>query len=967
MKLIILMIAALPAFGLSNCVTLHEAARLASSQRPVMIHRWFAEGEIAGYPRPFIGGVAPSAWQADVKARWDDGTVRLAYISWRQDLSANGSVTACFENSTNRSSAGDDSATNAAALSQAQMLAFDTGSGAGSWNGIIEATLNSIRYSANAKTMLTDGNWSYWLRGPVVTWAIAEDRTSALSYDFGWQYSGGAWGAPSSATYKSLHPIFCLQFWPDPDGAGSLTAWPGVEVDAILWNASITRLQRIPLDSLLVNTGDGTVTSYSVSNANLYARRTWHTVVWSGTAPTDVVVDHNLKYMIHSWALPTLDYEASMAPTVADADLSAYASSLGTDLPEFPVTSTSKAANWAKYVATTGARGDIALIPRWYLRYLFAMGNSSYSVAQRLDIWKKLVIGNAEAATSYPVHYLETDSSGRTAGFGRPIEITYRPTLTIRSNYITGNEDAGGVDAPVYACSSAPCDARAANIDTADYYGKWKPDTAHQPSFFAMPFLLTGRPFYLWEQQFVAAWNIAAATAGRSGIQAAPACTDAGLNSYGRWDSWGIAYPSANWRAHVWTVRDFFLAAALSADGTSEKAYFVNLLKNNDEVLEGYYNIRDGLYPPPDPYCTGYNQATTTSKWCSGLMSQRFFGNNPLRIPSRGEKQAASGLQYGSTVCAGIGFAFQFGYAANVYPWIAGSRAILHNGQPVFSTAKREIGKFMAEWTLHPDSNQFLQTQGVPTMTVLGSSITYPQSWAEFKSITESTTPLFATITSTDTVIKGNTTTNSGFPQTNLGAIKIDDEWILVCSFGYGTPTTFYACANGRGAWGTTAAAHTVGTTITFYPLFRSYEFQGGYEWIQRAARASLADVASGSYTNRRAFEWFNSNTTGLDYMNNPANSMQSPQWCFRPRDEIVNVRATAGSGMLRLRWVAPSGEPCRVYAGPLPPGSDDGGDPLAAASSREQSFTAAGVGPGLVYYRIGCGTAWRRGAATVD
>jgi hypothetical protein len=256
----------------------------------------------------------------------------------------------------------------------------------------------------------------------------------------------------------------------------------------------------------------------------------------------------------------------------------------------------------------------------------------------------------------------------------------------------------------------------------------------------------------------------------------------------------------------------------------------------------------------------------------------------------------------------------------------------------------------------------------VPTLKIVGGAISYPQSWSEFKGITESTSPLVSTITSSDTIIYGNTTTNSGFPQTSLGAIQIDSEWILICSFGYGATTRFTACTNGRGAWGTTAAAHTAGATITFYPLFRSYEFQGGYEWIQRAARASLADVSSGSYTNRRAFEWYNSNTVGLDYMNNPANSMQSPQWALRPRDAISNVRATPGTGTLSLRWVAPSGEACKVYVGAAAPtSSDDSGDATATVRSREQSHSASGLAAGAAYYRISCGSGRASGSVTIN
>ena len=143
----LLILLAWPLLALDNSVTFKDAATTTHTSRPMLVHRWFARGEIANYARPRVGGSALTVWQCDVKARWDDGTVRLAYVAWRQDIASGGSVTADFVNDTNRSSAGDDAATNAAAMDETAMLAA-------SWNGIVEGTLNSVTHTASARTMM---------------------------------------------------------------------------------------------------------------------------------------------------------------------------------------------------------------------------------------------------------------------------------------------------------------------------------------------------------------------------------------------------------------------------------------------------------------------------------------------------------------------------------------------------------------------------------------------------------------------------------------------------------------------------------------------------------------------------------------------------------------------------------------------------------------------------------------------
>ncbi len=79
MKLLLLLIC-LPLLGLDNSKTVHNQTAMALAGRAITLHWYLAQGEIRGYPRPYVNPSdtnvrqAASAWQADVKTRWRDGS-----------------------------------------------------------------------------------------------------------------------------------------------------------------------------------------------------------------------------------------------------------------------------------------------------------------------------------------------------------------------------------------------------------------------------------------------------------------------------------------------------------------------------------------------------------------------------------------------------------------------------------------------------------------------------------------------------------------------------------------------------------------------------------------------------------------------------------------------------------------------------------------------------------------------------
>ena len=977
----LLLLMAWPLLALDNSVTITDAATTTHTARPVLVHRWFARGEIANYARPRVGGTALSVWQCDVKARWDDGTVRLAYVAWRQDIASGGSVTADFVNDTNRSSAGDDAATNAAAMDETAMLAA-------SWNGIVEGTLNSVTYTANARTMVTAGKWSYYLRGPVVTWVVAEDRTAALAYDFGWQYSGGAWQAPTGEQYKSLHPVFTLQFWP---AVGTHSAWPGVEVDAVLYNASTTRLQRIPLDKLRVLTGAaGTTESYcagtgcSVTSAgtpNMIARRSWHAVVWSGTAPAEVVWDLNFPYLVYSKAIPSYDTSVAVPQAQTDSEVSDY-SAMGHG-PEW-CTDATRCYLWVKYVPSTGGRRDIGVIPGWYSHVLYSMG-SAWTVARKLDMWNKVMLGAADAGTSYPVHYLETgsrtgsrayyDDAGTVAAFGQTVSLNSRQTVGLWFGEVTGATGVNALDPIDPVCTAAPCDGRF-SAGSADYSLGWTPELSHQGSMFFVPALLTGRPFYIWEQYHLSTWAAQGhANARGGGNRTEIEC--GGGTWYGQWGKLALRGPnSGQMREAGWATRELFLGAAIASDDAPQQAYFAQRIRNNDAAWEGFFGVTDGVNPPADATCTGFAWDTSQDPWCVGNKGIAIFGANPLRIPHTGN--AYSGVDYASAASCSAVAPWQTWFIQDTATWISKSGVVLTGGVPAFSRTRKEMAMFPLKRML--DSDSYPQALGMyqhpTTKYSTPTKAVFAESHTDLAALQDFTAVLQADITSSATTFSLSSASGgmgefTGSPNWTFDAaiavISIDDERILVCRTSgnpHDGPRTLTACTGGRGALGTAAAAHSTGAIATLTHIWHSDDYTGGYDILTWKGLALLADIDYNGYSGRKAFE----RAMGMIFsVVGVSRTTASPQWMFRPSSDPSNVRAVGLTGSVRLTYNAPDLGACRYTVASSLSDSSDSADTADSGGAVARSVTVGSLSAGTYRWRITCGTGRAIGSVAVQ
>jgi len=196
MRTLVALLFALPALGaFGNNV--NYTAQATQTGRPIEIHRTFAVDEICDNPRPYVGGVAVTQWQANVSHRWPasslcpSGSVRVAFIAYHQDVTNTTAYSVDFRNSTDACYLGNLATCEAAAYNQAGMLgrSWEATMEVSAWPASTTATTQTI----NARTMMAAGKWSYlWLKGPLVTRVLVEDRSTARAYDFGFRETRAA-------------------------------------------------------------------------------------------------------------------------------------------------------------------------------------------------------------------------------------------------------------------------------------------------------------------------------------------------------------------------------------------------------------------------------------------------------------------------------------------------------------------------------------------------------------------------------------------------------------------------------------------------------------------------------------------------------------------------------------------------------------------------------------------------------
>jgi hypothetical protein len=626
----------------------------AMTNQPVSIEMDFSDGQIAQCVQPsFVqegtGGVpvaiASGNFQTDVKNRWTDGSLKSAVVSFIVPSLAANTKGIVGRTSTPCSNAGF--------LTQAGMLAagfnFDAQiqlTGIVSHNISARAILSGASSIADCTgtdpdgTLATSGTPAcYWLKGPVVTAVILEDR-AGRSFDVN---TDGLTGNP-------LHPIFEAWFYPQTNQVEV-----GYTLENIWASATTTLSARDQTYSYKLMAGNspsqsvycsGTVVGLVTTEPTLGAactaqsetvitRTRWHhRFCANGTGLGKqnsclqgvLNVDHNWGYLSTTKLFPNWDpnffftYNGTGMPTPGNfypawtnnatnrSDVINDNGSGGKGFGFYPGGHSGCGGSFTTtYPPPGGTTGDGCNNSGG-----FDQGGSS-DYHGPLTTWDIVTLltsdpnmlnfvtpGNADSGGNAPFWFREADtaaaigvSSGQPRFFNSPSG-TISPTgrgisINARTQFDTSSGQAGNA-----ACNTNfPSEYvlyGGAGQDLGNISGSGdsaNTDTSHWPELAYTAYHLSG--FYAYyEEMVLQATNAAANTYGGGG-----ACYAAA--GHASWRQGAIGYGIYNNdqdREIMWgVIRELALGATSAVDGSPEQTYFLDKLDTNLAVIAGQNSI----------------------------------------------------------------------------------------------------------------------------------------------------------------------------------------------------------------------------------------------------------------------------------------------------------------------------------------------------------------------------------------
>lgn len=556
---------------------------------PVSVSESFAQGDIAQFPQASINGSLITT-QADVKQRWSDSSVRQAIVSFVvPTIGASGTQKVYFLNQVTGNNAG-------------QLVKADMLSAPYNFDMQIQQT-GATNNTVSARAMLTatptvldpgsdpgggqNGICRYWLKGPIVTAIICDDRSAARSFDF---KSDASAGTP-------LHPYFEVWFYPQGNYVSGMA---GVENT---WGSSTIANSMRDQTYSFVLTGGNTSPStlFTQSSFNHIGRSRWvKDFSINGTAPP-IAIDHNMAYEAYAKAIPNFD------PTLIVPASMVTGNSWVTGDQSIPGTSSGPpdgsggVGQYGKDMNTGGSSDWFGILNTWEAMYWFSHGATGMY---------NQVIGNSQVGGRIPFHYRESDSSvsgsmfydasGTISPVGRTVSVNARPMM----NWGIGSQVSQFND----TCSGA--NARTLNIGTVtddgwiNGGGSGGMDGSHWPEFAYTAALITGKFWYIEEAQMSGAYMVG---------------FDRGCPSGHRNGSMGIIWSTQEGRGTAWMTRAALWAWAASPDGSPEQAYYFDKLQNNGVYHQGKYGVAN-------------TDATRVAAYNFGVTQQDDVANNPLHI-----------------------------------------------------------------------------------------------------------------------------------------------------------------------------------------------------------------------------------------------------------------------------------------------------------------------------------------------
>jgi hypothetical protein len=256
----------------------------------------------------------------------------------------------------------------------------------------------------------------------------------------------------------------------------------------------------------------------SVSDLTHYQYQTWHHVYYSNQEPL-VNVQFDVLGFIQSNAIPPYNYTRGINQGVVTNAINGMNSETwGQPFDNYGVT---------KYMPGTGGRADIGPLPLFTAAWIISQN----------DNLRQYMLGWGEAAGSTPLNYFAKNES-------RWLNVFDYPKL-----WLDGRCNPYSVCPTQFSEESS-----------------WSLDTAHLPNMAFVPYMITGRRYYLDRMEAVAAW-VASTT------------WDA-LRRAGGEVEMGLLY-GEQLRGAAWGLREVVYASYISPDDTAMRTYYDKMLFNH--------------------------------------------------------------------------------------------------------------------------------------------------------------------------------------------------------------------------------------------------------------------------------------------------------------------------------------------------------------------------------------------------
>lgn len=335
--------------------------------------------------------------------------------------------------------------------------------------------------------------------------------------------------APLKAADGTEHPHLTARF-----NIRAYASFDSVRVDVIIENnwSYVIEPQNFIYDVNVSLCGNNVYNKIGLTH---YHHARWRKTFWCGNEPA-VHIKHDVGYLIDSYAVP--NYDRSLV--VPESDLTSMKTKwTGTKIEPMGV----GVANG--YMPGTGARPDIGPLPRWAVRYLLSQDHRA----------KKATLGTADLAGSWSMHY-------RNKTTDLPVTIDDYPYMTLLGSYGNTRNPNTGLYEAFPACAA----------DCTDPYNE---DSAHQPDFAYIPYMITGDHYYLEELHFWANFNILR------------------LNPVYRFREMGV-FSTGQTRGNAWSIRMLGRSAYITPDTHALKNYFAEKLNNNIQWFDDEYTNNSG-------------------------------------------------------------------------------------------------------------------------------------------------------------------------------------------------------------------------------------------------------------------------------------------------------------------------------------------------------------------------------------